>query len=75
MSAYGPYRTSDGVEECPLLGVKRTSKFKSVTSACDAKQTSRQRRGAARDGPRWPQAALPAGTLTELRNAMMSAMD
>ena len=51
MSAYGPYRTSDGVEECPLFGVKRTSQSNGVTSACDAKQTSRQRRGAARDGP------------------------
>jgi hypothetical protein len=26
--------------QCPLLGVKRTSKFKSVTSAFDPKQTS-----------------------------------
>ena len=29
----------DGVEECPLSGVKRTSKFKSVTSAFDPKRT------------------------------------
>jgi hypothetical protein len=29
----------DGVEECPLLGVKRTSKFESVTSAFDPKRT------------------------------------
>ena len=30
----------DGVEECPLLGVKQTSKFKSVTSTFDPKRTS-----------------------------------
>ena len=30
----------DGVEECPLLGVKRTSKSKSVTSAFDPSRTS-----------------------------------
>jgi hypothetical protein len=29
----------DGGEECPLSGVKRTSKFKSVTSAFDPKRT------------------------------------
>ena len=31
---------SDCRNECPLLGVKRTSKFKSVTSAFDPKRTS-----------------------------------
>jgi hypothetical protein len=30
----------DSVEECPLSGVKRTSKFESVTSAFDPKRTS-----------------------------------
>ena len=29
----------DCAEGCPLLGVKRTSKFKSVTSAFDPKRT------------------------------------
>ena len=33
---------SDCAEECPLLGVKRTLKFKSVTSAFDPKRTSRE---------------------------------
>jgi hypothetical protein len=32
-------RHPDRVGECPLSGVKRTSKFKSVTSAFDAKRT------------------------------------
>jgi hypothetical protein len=32
-------RHPDRVGECPLLGVKRTSKFKSVTSAFDPKPT------------------------------------
>jgi hypothetical protein len=32
-------RHPDRVGECPLLGVKRTSKFKSVTSAFDPKAT------------------------------------
>jgi hypothetical protein len=32
-------RHPDRVGECPLLGVKRTSKFKSVTSAFDPKRT------------------------------------
>jgi len=31
----------DRAEECPLSGVKRTSKFKSATSAFDPKRTSR----------------------------------
>jgi hypothetical protein len=29
----------DGVEECPLLGVKRTSQFDRATSASDPKRT------------------------------------
>jgi len=33
-------RHPDRVGECPLSGVKRTSKFKSVTSAFDSKRTS-----------------------------------
>jgi hypothetical protein len=33
---YGGSRHPDRVGECPLSGVKRTSKFKSVTSAFDA---------------------------------------
>jgi hypothetical protein len=33
-------RRPDRVVECPLLGVKRTSKSKSVTSAFDPKRTS-----------------------------------
>jgi hypothetical protein len=33
-------RHPDRVGECPLSGVKRTSKFKSVTSAFDPKRTS-----------------------------------
>src|SRR5438874_2732250 len=33
----------DCAEGCPLLGVKRTSKFKSVTSALDPKRTSSRR--------------------------------
>jgi hypothetical protein len=32
-------RHPDRVGECPLSGVKRTSKFKSVTSAFDPKRT------------------------------------
>jgi hypothetical protein len=32
-------RHPDRVGECPLSGVKRTSKFKSVTSAFDPKAT------------------------------------
>jgi hypothetical protein len=30
---------ADRVQRCPLMGVKRTSKFKSVTSAFDPKRT------------------------------------
>ena len=33
-------RHPDRVRECPLSGVKQTSKFKSVTSAFDPKRTS-----------------------------------
>jgi hypothetical protein len=32
-------RHLDRADECPLPGVKRTSKFKSVTSAFDPKRT------------------------------------
>ena len=32
-----------GGEECPLSGVKRTSEFYGVMSACDPKRTSRSR--------------------------------
>ncbi|MFY9899336.1 MAG: hypothetical protein WAK67_16280, partial [Xanthobacteraceae bacterium] len=36
---YGHFTKRDRVRECPLSGVKRTSKFKCVTSAFDPKQT------------------------------------
>ena len=57
------------VEECPLLGVKRTSQSKGVTSAFDPKQTSPSVRRSVRYVP-----IVRADTLCEQEAAIRAAI-